>query len=34
MLSPAGSPGTVDVVATVSSKKSPVNKPGDQFTYS
>jgi hypothetical protein len=34
MVSPAGIAGTVDVIATVNKKKSPINKPADEFTYS
>jgi alpha-tubulin suppressor-like RCC1 family protein len=34
MVTPAGVPGTVDVIAIVNKKKSPVNSPGDQFTFS
>jgi alpha-tubulin suppressor-like RCC1 family protein len=34
MVSPPGIAGTVDVLANVNQKKSPINKPGDEFTFS
>jgi Regulator of chromosome condensation (RCC1) repeat/IPT/TIG domain len=33
MLAPAGTAGTVDVTAQVNGVKSPVEEPGDEFTY-